>query len=159
MIMRKFGWGIVVALGMAWALPARTETNPVTELPGRWSGWGTVTFANGSSEQLKCIATYFVEGGSNVRQNLRCANQSYNIDSEAKLSVNNGRVTGAWEEKRWSATGSVAGKVAGNVFNLSIQGDGFSAAMNVSTSSCKQSINIMPQGFDIQKISIGLGKC
>jgi hypothetical protein len=144
----------------ATGLPALAEASPVGDLPGRWSGWGAVTLANGSSEQVKCVATYFVNGGgASVQQNLRCASTSYKIDATANLIVSNGQVTGAWEEKTWSAIGSVAGRMTGNGFNLSIQGDTFSAAMALTTSNCKQSISIMPRGFDVSKISIGLGKC
>jgi hypothetical protein len=31
--------------------------------------------------------------------------------------------------------------------------------MNVALSNCKQSIDITPQGLDVTKVSIGLGKC
>ena len=42
---------------------------------------------------------------------------------------------------------------------LSIQGANFTAAMNVALSNCKQTISITPQGLDVTRISIGLGKC
>ena len=142
--------------GAAQAAPA----GPVGDLPGRWSGWGAVVYENGESERVKCVATYFIEaGGDTVRQNLRCASKGYDIDATASLRVTDGRVSGAWEEKRWSATGSIAGRMTDDGFNLSIKGDAFSAAMAVTTSSCKQSISITPQGVDITRISIGLGKC
>jgi hypothetical protein len=142
--------------GAAHAAPA----GPVGDLPGRWSGTGAVIYQNGESEQVKCVATYFIEPSSgSVRQNLRCASRGYDIDATANLKVNGGQVSGAWEERRWSATGSVAGQLTSDGFNLSIQGDSFSAAMAVTTSSCKQSISITPRGVDITKISIGLGKC
>jgi hypothetical protein len=142
--------------GVAQAAPA----GPVGDLPGRWSGWGAVVYGNGESERVKCVATYFIEAnGDAVRQNLRCASRGYDIDATASLRVSDGRVSGAWEEKRWAATGSVAGRVTDDGFNLSIKGDTFSAAMAVSTSGCKRSINITPQGFDITRISIGLGRC
>jgi hypothetical protein len=145
---------------MASGIAPGVRASPVTDLPGRWSGWGAVVLANGASEQVRCVATYFVNGGgSSLLQNLRCASASYKIDATANLTVSNGQVSGAWEEKTWSAMGSVAGRMTGDGFNLSIQGDTFSAAMALTTSSCKQSINIMPRGFDVSKISIGLGKC
>lgn len=144
---------------MLVAATAAAIASPVSDLPGRWTGWGSVTLANGNSEQVKCVATYVVASGGSLQQNLRCASTNYKIDAVANLMVANGQVSGAWEEKNWSAAGSVAGRMTGNGFNLSIQGPLFSAAMAVSTSSCKQSINIMPRGFDISKISIGLGKC
>lgn len=134
--------------------------NPVKELAGRWSGWGSVQLANGGAEQVKCIATYFVDdGGSTVQQNLRCASASYKIDAVANLTLASGQVSGRWEERTHAATGSVSGRVTGNGFNLSIQGESFSAVMAVATSPCKQSINIAPHGIDIARIAIGLGKC
>lgn len=135
-------------------------TAPVNDLAGRWSGWGSITMANGSSEQVKCVATYFIEGGgAQVRQNLRCASTSYKIDATAKLNNANGQLTGEWEEKTYAAIGSVAGRFHGTGFNVSIQGPAFSAAMAVTTTSCKQSISITPTGFDISRINIGLDKC
>lgn len=137
-----------------------SQAAPIDDLAGRWSGWGSVTMSNGSSEQVKCVATYFVEaGGATVKQNLRCASTSYKIDASAKLSNANGQLTGEWEEKTYSAVGSVAGRMNGTGFNLSIQGPTFSAAMAVTTTNCKQTIGITPTGFDISRIAISLGKC
>jgi hypothetical protein len=73
--------------------------------------------------------------------------------------VNNGQVSGGWQEKIYSADGSVTGRITGNGFNLSIQGENFSAAMLVTTSMCKQSVSITPRGFEISEISMNLGKC
>ena len=148
---------LLVAASVA-AVPV--SASPLTDLPGRWSGWGSVKLSNGNSEQLKCVATYFVSGGgSSLQQNLRCASTSYKIDSTASLQVNNGQVSGGWQEKIYSADGSVTGRITGNGFNLSIQGENFSAAMLVTTSMCKQSVSITPRGFEISEISMNLGKC
>lgn len=156
--MRSAAAVLALALGVATADPARA--NPVSELAGRWSGWGSVKLANGTAEQVKCVATYQVEeGGGGLQQNLRCASASYKIDAVAKLNLASGQVTGSWEERTYAASGSVSGRMTGSGFNLSIQGANFSAAMAVATSTCKQSINIAPNGFDITRIAIGLGKC
>ena len=149
--------GAAAAFGI---LVAQASAATVNDLAGRWSGWGSITMANGSSEQVKCVATYFVEGGgAQLKQNLRCASQSYKIDASAKLNHANGQLSGEWEEKTYAAVGSVAGRFHNSGFNLSIQGPSFSAAMAVTTTSCKQSISITPNGFDISRISIGLDKC
>lgn len=155
-LVRRLTAGLVFAATATTSLAA--GATPVGDLPGRWSGWGSVTLASGQSEQVKCVATYFVEGPS-VRQNLRCASQSYKIDAVATLSVANGRVTGAWEERTWSVGGSVTGKVNDKGFDLAINGPNFGAAMTVGGTNCKQSINIMPRGFEISKIALNLGKC
>lgn len=144
---------------VTFAAAAVAAAPPVGDLPGRWSGWGSVTLSNGQSEQVKCVATYFIEGANGVRQNLRCASQSYKIDAVANLSVTDGRVTGQWEERTWAVGGSVTGRLSASGFNLAINGPNFDAAMVVGTSPCKQSINIMPRGFEIAKIALNLGKC
>lgn len=145
----------VVSLGASLAM-----ANPVSDLPGRWSGWGAVKLSNGNSEQVKCVATYFLQnGGDAVQQNLRCASTNYKIDVTAYYILKGAAVSGSWEEKTWAATGEVSGKMNGNGFDLAIKGQNFSAAMAMTTSNCKQSISIAPRGFDISQISIGLGKC
>jgi hypothetical protein len=160
MILRLSNARWIPSLFLATGAAAPAFATPVNDLPGRWSGWGSVTMANGNSEQVKCVATYFVNGGGSLlQQNLRCASMSYKIDATANLKVNNGQVSGEWQEKTYAATGEVAGQITDDGFNLSIQGEHFSAAMSVKTSSCKQSISITPRGFDISRISMGLGKC
>lgn len=155
-IARRIAGCLVFAAVTAGSITAGATT--VSDLPGRWTGWGSVTLTSGQSEQLKCVATYFVEGPA-VRQNLRCASQSYKIDAVANLSVANGRVTGQWEERTWSVGGSVTGRATDRGFDLAINGPNFGAAMLVGGTSCKQSINIMPKGFEIQRIALNLGKC
>lgn len=139
-------------------MPATATPAVIEQLPGRWSGWGAVRLNSGKSEQVKCIATYFVRDAV-LEQNLRCASASYRIDAIARLSIAGEQVTGRWEERSHAATGSVSGRVTGTGFSLSIQGDTFTAVMTLATSPCKQSINIAPRGIDIERIAIGLDKC
>ena len=139
---------------------APVSASPLSDLQGRWSGWGSVQMSNGTREQVKCVATYFLkDGGSSVSQNLRCASSSYKIDAAANYVLKGDQVSGRWEERTWSAVGSVSGRMTDKGFNLAIQGQTFSAGMAMMTTSCKQSIQITPQGFGVSRISIGLGKC
>ncbi len=139
---------------------ASAAANPVPLLPGRWAGPGSISMANGETEQMRCVATYFVENnGGSVRQNLRCASQGYKIDAITNLTVAGGRVTGAWEERTWATTGSIKGDIQGDGFTLTIDGPGFTAAMALKTSNCNQSISITPRGNTVAKISMTLGKC
>lgn len=152
--------GAATAVVSALALAHVAFANPVLNLPGRWSGPGSIHMSSGESEQMRCIATYFVEGnGATVKQNLRCAGQGYKIDAVTNLSVANGRVSGGWEERTWATTGSIKGDVLTDGFTLTIDGPGFTAAMAVKTTSCSQSINITPRGNAVARISMTLGKC
>lgn len=134
--------------------------NPVPLLAGRWSGPGTISMSNGEVEQMRCVATYFIENnGGSVRQNLRCASQGYKIDGITNLTVAGNRVAGTWEERTWSTTGSIKGDVQNDGFSLSIDGPGFTASMALKTTNCNQSISITPRGNTVSSITMVLGKC
>ncbi|MBA4234259.1 MAG: hypothetical protein C0465_27185 [Ralstonia sp.] len=160
-----------MALALAGMVPA-SPASPMVGIDGRWSGWGTIMMESGSAEQVKCVATYVTKapsvtteggiangGSASLQQNLRCASQSFRIDAVANLNVKGDDVSGHWEERTYSAQGSVSGRLTGAGFNLSIQGPNLSAAMIVAISDCKQSITIVPRGFDISRIAISLAKC
>ena len=150
-----------VVLGFCAAMAVASATaGPIDDLTGYWTGAGSVLLSNGSTERVKCAVVYKVgEGGTRIRQTLRCASADYSINAAAELHVRGAQVSGNWEEKTYSATGEITGRYNGTSFVLSIQGANFTAAMNVSLSACKQSINISPKGLDVNRISIGLVKC
>jgi hypothetical protein len=141
---------------VVWAAGA----GPFGDLAGYWTGAGSVTLSSGNTERVKCAVIYKVsDDGGQIKQSMRCASTDYSINATADLRVKGEQVSGNWEEKTYSATGEVSGRYTGESFVLSIQGANFTAAMNVSLSSCKQSISIAPKGLDVNRISIGLTKC
>lgn len=139
---------------------ASASAGPIDHLPGRWSGWGSIKLSNGNTEQVKCVATYFVKNaGSSLRQNLRCASASYKIDAVADMTVTGNRVVGDWTEQTHSNSGKINGSITGDNFALAITGPNFTADLALTTSPCKLSINLTPQNFDVTRIAIGLRKC
>jgi hypothetical protein len=132
--------------------------DPIDGLAGYWSGNGSIDLANGKTERVKCQVFYRSEGGSQIRQTMRCASADYSISSSAELHVKGSQVSGTWEEKTYAAKGDVTGRYGGGTFALSIQGANFSAVMNVALSSCRQSLSITPRGLDIARVSITLAK-
>jgi hypothetical protein len=137
----------------SWAALA----DPIAGLAGYWKGTGSISLGNGKTERVKCSVTYKT-GGSQVRQTMRCASTDYAINSVAELNIRGGQVSGTWEERTYSAKGEVSGRVAGESFSLKIQGANFTAAMNVTLASCKQSLSITPQGLEVTRVSISLAK-
>jgi hypothetical protein len=151
--------GIIAAVSFSSGSRSASAAG-LAELAGRWSGWGSVKLTNGATEQVKCIATYFVnDAGSSLDQNLRCASASYKIDAKAQFNVEGTSVSGSWEERTHSAKGDVAGQLIDNGLKLSVKGETFSALMTLIASACKQSISITPEGLNVSRISIGLRKC
>jgi len=148
------GLGLLAAIAIA-----PVTANPMADLSGRWSGNGSIASAGGSVEQMRCVATYFHKRVDTLQQNLRCASPSYKIETTADLLVRGAFVVGQWQEKIHGRTGQVSGRLTEKGFSLAIMGDSFSAALDLTTSACKQSIDIKPRGLEISRISIGLGKC
>ena len=139
--------------GSSWA-------GPIELLPGRWTGWGEMKLDGGAVEKVKCIATYFSHaGGRELRHNLRCASMNYRINAAARLSVLSGRVTGNWEERTYSNRGAVSGEVVPDGISVKIVGQGFEASLNVETSKCRQTMNIVPKGMVVSWIAVDLAKC
>jgi hypothetical protein len=152
---------IAAACCFAWCTVAwAADASPIGEMAGYWTGAGSVTLSSGNTERVKCAVIYKVsDDGVQIKQSIRCASTDYNINASADLRVKGEHVSGSWEEKTYSATGEVTGRLTGTNLVLSIQGANFTAAMNVSLSACKQSISISPKGLDVNRISIGLAKC
>lgn len=148
-----------LTVALSGALISNASAEPIADLAGFWSGNGSVTLAGGNTERVKCQVFYKADGGPQLRQTLRCASTDYTINATADLQVKGGQVTGSWEEKTYAAKGEVTGRYSGESFNLMIKGANFTAAMNVTLSSCKQSINITPKGLDVTRVTIGLAKC
>lgn len=141
----------------SWMALGPALADPIGELSGYWRGTGSIALSNGKTEHVKCNVIYKTESGQ-IRQTMRCASPDYAINALADLQVRGGQVSGTWEERTYSAKGEVTGRFGGESFALSIQGANFSAVMNVTLSSCKQSLNITPQGLDVSRVSISLAK-
>lgn len=148
----------VAALMQLAADPGLGNPTGLDAYSGYWSGLGTVVMATGSTEQVKCVATYRT-GGEQLKQNLRCASASYSINGAAEVTVRAGQVKGTWEEKTYSAVGTINGKATAEGMALAIDSPNFGASMTLTLAGCKQSISIQPKGLDVSKISISLAKC
>lgn len=149
--------GCVAVLGML-SQPAVAAVN-IQELAGYWTGTGKVVLANGSSENVKCVVIYKVSA-TGFRQNIRCASQGFSFNGTAELEIaQGGAVSGNWIENTYSAKGDVTGKTTDNGFTLSISGATFTAVMDAKTTACRQTLDIVPTGLEVSRISLGLGKC
>ena len=110
--------------------------NPFDLLKGYWSGGGTVVPGKGNPERVSCKVTYTV-AGSNFSQSVRCANTS------SKLTYSGGKISGAWSEITYDASGTVSGSAVGNTVHAVINGDKFSGRMSIYVSGSGHTINIV----------------
>lgn len=77
---------VCILLGVGLFLPATRAAHAQTSsafagLSGKWSGEGSIALTNGTTERLRCDATYAVSGGGDtLDQTLHCASDSYNFN-------------------------------------------------------------------------------
>jgi hypothetical protein len=154
MMLTRLAAAMLPMVLFSWAALA----DPIAGLTGYWSGTGSISLGKGKTERVRCSVIYKTDGANQLRQTMRCASPDYAINSLAELHIKGAQVSGSWEERTYSAKGDVTGRFAGDSFTLQIQGTSFSAAMNVTLASCKQSLSITPQGLEVTKVSISLAK-
>ena len=146
----------VLALGgAAHAAPA----SPFRALEGSWVGGGVLSMSDGNQERLRCRAAYDVGGaGEQMRLNIRCASDSYNIDLSSEVAYRGGEISGQWSEASHNASGTIEGRAVGNRIEAQARGQTFSAGLSLTTSGRRQAISIRPAGTEITGVDLQLSR-
>lgn len=147
-----------IAVALMAAPPAARAEGPFSSLNGAWSGSGSVKFAGGQSEPIKCKLYYNPKGGTEVALALRCASTSAKIEMRANLIYSGGSVSGTWEERSYNASGNITGKAGGNTLNMHIEGGGLTGAMHVNVNGSSQSVSITTSGVGFTGINLNFSK-
>jgi hypothetical protein len=138
------------------AQEASAET-AIENLAGKWTGQGALETSSGARETVKCVVVYEVKtGNTSITQNLRCASASYKIDAQTQMKVAGTALSGTWAESSFGTSGTVSGQVRAGGFTIVVDGGLFSARMSVASGKSSQTLNILPAGLAVTKISIGL---
>src|SRR6266852_6873252 len=117
--MKLFGSGLfgqaIKAAGIGVALllsvsAGHAQSGPFAGFDGAWSGTGTVTLSNGTTEHIRCKADYKVAAsGMGLKQNLHCASDSYKFDLSSDVTSQGDRISGNWSEKSRNIFGNLQG--------------------------------------------------
>jgi hypothetical protein len=146
---------LLLALGLAGT--ASAAVSPFRTLAGSWTGGGVISLSNGEEERLRCRASYDVDGGGEqLRLNIRCASDSYNIDLSSDVAYRGGEISGQWSEASRNASGTLEGRAAGDRIEAEARGQSFSANLSMTTRGKRQTVSIRPQGTDIRAVSLAL---
>ena len=159
---RLFGRAIRAAgVGAALLLTVsagHAQSSPFAGFSGTWSGNGKVSLSDGSSERIRCRATYAVDGsGRALQQTLRCASDSYKFDLSSNVTSNGNNISGSWSEASRNIVGNLRGTAGGGQINVSVEAVGFSAHLTLRTNGNKQTVQISSPG-DIRDVSITMVK-
>jgi hypothetical protein len=119
------------------------QSGPFAGMAGNWSGGGTVTLDDGSSERIRCRATYAVgEGGNGLNQTLTCASDSYRFNLASNVVAQGGSLSGTWSESTRGVQGTLEGHGSNGNFQVVANAPGFSASISLTTRGNRQSVSI-----------------
>jgi hypothetical protein len=163
--MKRFGsrlfWQSIKVAGVGAALmlsvsAGNAQSGPFAGFDGSWSGNGTVSLSDGSTERIRCKASYKVDGsGSGLQQTLRCASDSYKFDLSSNVTSQGNNVTGTWGEASRNIYGNLQGRAGGGQIEVFVEAAGFAATLNLTTRGNKQSVSISSKG-EIRGVSISM---
>jgi len=126
-----------------WGSASHAQTGPFAGMAGIWSGAGTVTLDDSSTERIRCRATYAVSpGGNGLQQTLTCASDSYKFNLASNIRAQGAAISGTWSESSRNINGNLEGRSGGGNFEVVATAPGFSANIALTTRGNKQSVVI-----------------
>ena len=150
---------LLASLTLPGSAALAAPVSPFTAMAGTWAGGGVLSTTDGQQEQLRCRASYDVDGaGDQLRLNLRCASASYNFDLASEVEYRGGAIRGSWTEASHNASGTLSGRAAGDHVEAAARGDAFSANLSLTTHRGHQTVSIEPQGTSIRSVSLTLNR-
>jgi len=134
------------------------SSGPFAGFDGAWSGTGTVALSDGSTEHIRCKASYKVSGtGMGLKQKLDCASDSYKFDLTSDVTSNGERISGNWSEASRNIFGNLQGTAGGGQIDVFVEANGFAANLTLRTNGNKQTVQISSKG-EIRGVNITMVK-
>jgi hypothetical protein len=121
--------------------PSHAQSSPFAAMAGNWSGGGTVSLDDGSSERIRCRARY-APVGPTMEMTLTCASDAYKFNLSASVQSAGNTITGTWSEGSRNISGSLQGRGGGGSFDVVASAAGFNANISLRTSGNKQSVSM-----------------
>ena len=143
------------------AEPATPSAPPASldQLVGRWTGYGRLGFAEAKFENVKCRVTYLrTEVPGQLKQNIRCASASGNIEVLSELQQTGAELSGKWTETVRNMSGELAGQVTPNGFKVEIKGTDLQAHMDIIAKGGRQLVEIQFNNSTLVGLSLMLVK-
>jgi hypothetical protein len=134
------------------------QSGPFVGFSGAWSGNGTVSLSDGTTERIRCKADYKIDGtGLGLKQTLRCASDSYKFELSSDVTCQGDRVSGNWRETSRNIFGNLHGTAGHGQINVSVETVGFAANLTLRSNGSKQTVQINSNG-DVKDVTITMAK-
>lgn len=131
---------VLFAAGIATS-ESKAQSSPFGPMAGSWSGGGTVSLEDGSTERIRCRAKY-APIGPTMEMTLTCASDAYKFILSANVQSAGNTITGSWSESSRNISGSLQGRGGGGNFEVVASAAGFNANIALRTSGNKQSVTM-----------------
>lgn len=143
---RAFGRRLLIAAAVLFAAgiansESKAQSGPFASLAGTWSGAGTVTLDDGSTERIRCRAKY-APIGPTMEMSLTCASDAYKFNLGANVRAEGGAIAGSWSEASRNISGALQGRGGGGNYELVASTAGFNANITLKTSGNKQNVTM-----------------
>jgi hypothetical protein len=150
--------GAVIAALVLSTSAGQAQSRPFAGFDGAWSGNGTVSLSDGSTERLRCRAQYKIDNtGLALKQTLKCASDSYKFDLNSSVTSQGDRISGEWNESNRNIFGSLQGTAGSGKIDVLVEAPGFTANLSLRANGNKQTVQISSKG-DIRGVSITMVK-
>ena len=148
-----------VSAALLWSVSAsHAQSGPFVGFDGTWTGNGTVALSDGTTERIRCKADYKVNAsGLGLKQNLRCASDSYKFDLVCDVTSDGDRISGNWGEASRNVFGNLRGTAGGGQIEVFVETAGFAASLTLRTTGNKQTVQISSKG-EIRGVTITMVK-
>src|SRR5437764_8383295 len=146
--------GIGAVLLFSVSTSQAQSSGPFAGFEGAWTGTGTVSLSDGSTERIRCKADYKVAGtGLSLKQALHCASDSYKFDLTSDVTSQGERISGNWSETNRNIFGNLQGTAGGGQIEVFVEANGFAANLSLRTNGTKQTVQISSKG-EIRGVNI-----
>src|SRR3954471_4554068 len=146
--------GIGAVLLFSVSASQAQSSGPFAGFEGAWTGTGTVSLSDGSTERIRCKADYKVAGtGLSLKQALHCASDSYKFDLTSDVTSQGERISGNWSEANRNIFSNLQGTAGGGQIEVFVEANGFAANLSLRTNGTKQTVQISSKG-EIRGVNI-----
>src|ERR1700729_1312944 len=134
---------VTLLVASAASSASHAQSGPFAGMAGNWSGGGTVALDDGSTERIRCRASYAVgNGGAGLNQTLTCASDSYKFNLSTNVIAQGSSLSGTWSEGSRNINGALEGRGSNGNFEVVATAPGFTANISLTTRGNKQSVVI-----------------
>lgn len=135
---------------------AQAQSAVFTDLAGRWAGNGSIHLEDGSTERIRCRATYAVSGPS-LNQSLTCASDSYRFELRSNVAARGNALSGSWSEVSRNVSGDLSGRAGPGRYDVTVSSPIFTANLALTVQGNRQTVHISSRG-EFRAVTISMTK-